>query len=97
MGVKNFKSTIATATFLIIGTSCSYCQPPQGGTSPNPPSTSEIFKQMDVNEDNLLSKKEVKGPLKNDFESVDSNKDGFISRTELDNGPKPERQGLPQR
>lgn len=64
-------------------------QPPQH------PSVAELFKMMDANEDNLLSKEEIKGPLKNDFDKVDTNEDGFISREELENAPKPERRQRP--
>ena len=39
---------------------------------------------MDANEDGKLSKKEVKGPLKKDFDKIDSNEDGFITKKELD-------------
>ena len=62
------------------------------------PSTEELFKAMDANEDELLSKEEVKGPLKNDFDKVDANEDGFLSKEEVEKAPKPERgQGRPQR
>ena len=58
-------------------------------------SVDEVFKMMDVNKDNKLSKAEVKGPLANDFASIDTNDDGFITKTELSNAPEPEnnRQG----
>ena len=52
---------------------------------------------MDSNKDNKLSKKEVKGPLKDDFSKVDTNKDGFITKEELKKAPKPERKGPPER
>lgn len=55
------------------------------------PSTEEIFKMMDSNEDALLSEEEVKGPLKRDFEKIDTNEDGFISKEELEKAPKPKR------
>lgn len=62
-----------------------------------PPTTAELFEQLDANEDNLLSKKEVKGPLKKDFAKIDTNEDGFLSKEEVENAPKPERgQGRPQ-
>ena len=61
------------------------------------PTVDEIFTQMDSNKDNKLSKKEVKGPLKDDFSKVDTNKDGFITKEELKKAPKPERKGPPNR
>ena len=69
---------------------------PRQGERAGPPSTDEIFK-MDANNDGKLSKSEVKGPLQRDFSMIDTNKDGFISREELENAPKPQRgQGPPR-
>lgn len=56
-----------------------------------PPTISELFSQMDANKDAKLSKKEVKGPLKDDFAKIDTNKDGFLTKEELEKAPKPER------
>ena len=56
-----------------------------------PPSIKQVFKDLDTNEDGLISLKEVKGPLKKDFKKIDLNKDGFISREELKKAPKPKR------
>ena len=61
----------------------------QGGKKP--PTFKQLLKEMDKNEDGKLSKKEVKGPLKEDFAKIDSNEDGFITEKELKNAPKPER------
>lgn len=55
-----------------------------------PPSIDDVFK-MDSNNDGLLSKDEVEGPLQRDFDNIDSNSDGFITREELEKAPKPER------
>lgn len=49
-----------------------------------PPSTKEILKMMDANNDGKISSKEAKGPLKQDFARIDVNKDGFISEKELE-------------
>ena len=56
-----------------------------------PPTFKELLKKMDANEDGKLSKKEIKGPLKNDFDKVDLNDDGFISEKEFEKAPKPKR------
>ncbi|WP_372756626.1 EF-hand domain-containing protein [Mariniflexile sp.] len=56
-----------------------------------PPTTAELIKQMDANEDGKLSLEEVKGPLKESFTKIDTNEDGFLSKEELDKAPKPER------
>ena len=60
-------------------------------TQPNggPPSTDELFAQMDSDKDGKLSKAEVKGPLANDFAKIDLNSDGFITKEELNKAPKP--------
>lgn len=48
------------------------------------PNLSQIFKQMDSDNDGKLSKNEVKGPLYDEFTQIDSNKDGFISKDEIE-------------
>lgn len=48
------------------------------------------LKMMDKDGDNQLSKSEVKGMLANDFSKLDTNSDGYLSKTELDNAPKPQ-------
>ena len=60
------------------------------------PSIDDIFK-MDTNNDGLLSKKEVNGPLEREFDNIDTNGDGYISKEELTNAPKPERGQRPSR
>ena len=61
------------------------------------PSVDELITKMDANKDGKLSKSEIKGPLANDFDKVDTNSDGYISKKELENAPKPQRGGRPQR
>ncbi|MGS0524983.1 hypothetical protein ACU8V7_07015 [Zobellia nedashkovskayae] len=46
---------------------------------------------MDANEEGKLSKDELKGPIKNDFATIDTDEDGFLSLEELKNAPKPKR------
>ncbi|MGB5554465.1 MAG: EF-hand domain-containing protein [Flavobacteriaceae bacterium] len=58
-----------------------------------PPTTAELFKQMDKDEDGLISEKEAKGPLKNDFAKIDTDEDGFLSTEEVEKAPKPKREG----
>lgn len=62
-----------------------------------PPSIDQLFKDLDTDEDGKLSKKEVKGPLKDHFDKVDLNEDGFLTREELEKAPKPERKGTRNR
>lgn len=54
-----------------------------------PPSPDQLFQMMDANKDGLLAKSEVKGPLSRDFDKVDTDNDGFISKKELETAPKP--------
>jgi Ca2+-binding EF-hand superfamily protein len=56
-----------------------------------PPTFKELLKKMDANKDGKLSKKEIKGPLKNDFKKIDTNEDDFISKKEFEKAPKPKR------
>ena len=57
-----------------------------------PPSVDEVFK-MDKNGDGLLAKSEVQGRLLERFETIDVNEDGFISKEEFTNAPRPQRRG----
>lgn len=63
------------------------------GNGPNdgPPSIENLFKQLDTDKDGKLSKAEVKGPLKEDFDKVDANEDGYLSKEEIEKAPKPKR------
>lgn len=83
-------SKLYGAFCLLVGTTITYAQPPIGQEEKKRPSIEELFKQMDSNKDGKLSKTEVKGPLKNDFDKVDLDKDGFITKDELKKAPKPE-------
>lgn len=55
------------------------------------PSTDEIFEMMDADKNSLLEESELKGPLKNNFASIDTDEDGFITKEELEAAPKPKR------
>nr|WP_321233174.1 YHYH protein [uncultured Psychroserpens sp.] len=61
------------------------------------PSLDQIFEEMDENNDEKLSQKEVKGPLANSFSKIDANDDGFITKEELEKAPRPKRQKLGRR
>ncbi|WP_055444806.1 YHYH protein [Lacinutrix himadriensis] len=74
--------------------------PPSGQQGGGRPSASQIFKQMDANKDGKLSRTETQGPLKEDFSTIDINKDTYISIEELENASKGNNQrpqgGKPQ-
>lgn len=80
-------------------TSCQIKAQQQDGNSERrqPPTFAELLEHMDENEDGKLSKKEIKGRLKNDFDKIDLNEDGYISEEEFEKAPKPERGRGPNR
>ena len=86
---------ISFALFLAACSSSKNSAQKSKGNSPNrqgPPSVEEIFK-MDKNGDGRLAKSELNGPLLNDFNKIDADSDGFLSRDEVKNAPKPKRGG----
>lgn len=94
--------TIIIAGVFTMATIVSSCKSSSEGTADSrrkgggdKPSVKTIFKQMDANNDNKISKSEAKGPLAKDFSKIDKNNDGFISKDELKNAPKPERRQRP--
>jgi Ca2+-binding EF-hand superfamily protein len=91
MSSKILKNIIYTGFFILISTTVTYAQPPKGQEGRKRPTIEELFKQMDANKDNKLSKEEIKGPLKEDFTKIDLNKDGFLTKEELKKAPRPER------
>ncbi len=56
-----------------------------------PPTFEELIEEMDANEDGKLSKDEIRGRLKKDFEKVDLDEDGFITEEEFEKAPRPKR------
>lgn len=62
-----------------------------------PPSFSRLLTEMDTNKDGKLEKSEVKGRLANDFSKIDSDGDGYITQTEFEQAPKPQRGGEQRR
>ena len=66
-------------------------QHPVGQRGNQRPSVNELFRNMDRNKDNKLSKGEVRGPLSKDFDRVDKNSDGFLSRDEIKKSNPPRR------
>lgn len=87
-----------TATYLIAGLCLLQSQDAFGqnqserGTQ-NPPNFAELLTEMDTNKDGKLSKAEVKGPIQKDFDTIDSNNDGFIVKSEFESAPMRKRPG----
>lgn len=66
----------------------------KGGDRRGPPSPEKILEMMDKNGDQKVSADEAHGPLKNDFDRFDTDKDGFLTSAELaaiKKGGKPPR------
>ena len=90
------KSNILKTTVLVFGTALfisnySYGQYQGRQERKEPPTFKQLLEDMDANEDGKLSKKEIKGPLKDHFAKVDSNEDVFINEEEFKKAPKPKR------
>lgn len=94
--MKITKSKIAFLALIALG-ACKNTEQKQKNTGGNS-QADRIFQQMDANKDGFLSKTEVKGPLANEFATIDLNSDSLISKEELLKAPKPNRQqgGRPQ-
>ena len=86
--MKNGFKTIVFVLILFMSAS-SYAQSKNKPERRKPPTFKELLEKMDANEDGKLSKKEVKGPLKDHFDKVDADEDGFINEEELKKAPKP--------
>lgn len=67
------------------------------GRSGGPPTYSQLLEEMDTNKDGLLAVAEVKGPIAQDISRIDSNGDGYITRAEFENAPRPQRGQRPPR
>lgn len=90
--MKNLKKETIALGILLLATTVTFAQREEKGERPDgPPNTDQIFKDLDRNEDQKISLKEVKGPLKKDFNKIDLNEDGFITKEELEKAPKPKR------
>ncbi len=71
-------------SIFLLSISTSSAQHPDG-----PPKPEIVMAKLDANKDGKISKVEVKDPLKNHFQIVDLNKDGFITLEELKKAPRP--------
>lgn len=91
--MKKTVITLALAAMAMVAVSCaSQKKKPETSKKRNGqgPDITRLLAEMDSNADGKLSKSEAKGPFLNNFGKIDTNKDGFLSREELANAPKPE-------
>ncbi len=91
MKSNTLKTAVLVFGIALFMSNTSYGQSQKGQERKKPLTFKQLLKDMDANEDGKLSKKEIKGPLKDDFKKVDTNEDGFITKKEFENAPKPER------
>ncbi|QWX85209.1 YHYH protein [Cellulophaga sp. HaHaR_3_176] len=93
--MKNLSLLLLIFTILI---SCKSNQEKKEQQEPNGqrPSSIQIISKLDSNEDGKLSKREVKGPIANDFINIDSNNDGFLTLEELNKAEKNQENRPPQ-
>ena len=92
--MKNRKLVVGIVLggIFLMGTGTLFAQgQSQRGEGKKPPTFKQLLKEMDADEDGKLSKKEVTGPLKKDFDKIDANEDGFITEKEMKKAPKPKR------
>ncbi|APX99806.1 EF-hand domain-containing protein [Lacinutrix venerupis] len=90
MNNNTFKTVVLTFGIAVLISNSSFGQS-EKRQEKKPPTFSELIKEMDKDEDGLLSKTEVKGPLKEGFSEIDTDEDGFISEEEFKKAPKPKR------
>lgn len=89
MKTMNLKKGLITLVFCLGMVTFSNAQSNRGKGQKEPPGFSELLEKMDANEDGKLSKEEIKGRLKDNFDKIDTDEDGFISEEEFENAPRP--------
>lgn len=92
MKSSTFKTIVLVFGLTVCMSNSSFAQS-QGRQQKTPPTFSELVKEMDANEDGKLSEEELKGPLKDNFDTIDTDEDGFITEEEFDKAPKPKGRG----
>ena len=96
MRSKVFRTTVFVFGVTVLMSSSAFAQSENKQNRKKPPTFEQLLKKMDANDDSMLSEKEVKGPLKDHFETVDANEDGFITEEELKKAPRPKGKGKPK-
>ncbi len=88
---NRFRTAVFVFGATLFFANSSFAQGQRGGGQKERPTFAELIKEMDANEDGKLSKDEIKGRLKKEFDKIDTDEDGFISEEEFDEAPKPKR------
>lgn len=86
---NKIKTTIVVFGLTLFISNSSFGQSENKKDRKKPPSYSELLKKMDTNEDGQLSKKEVKGRLKDNFSKIDKDENGYITEKEFKKAPRP--------
>jgi hypothetical protein len=66
----------------------------KGNCTNPPPPPEKVIADLDQDKDGKISKAEAKGPLLDNFDKIDANKDGFITLDEM-KAACPKQQPLP--
>ena len=91
MKSKTVKFAWIGAVFSLLIYPTTIAQSNDGNKKNRRPSYAQLLEKLDMNEDGKLSLKEVKGPLKDHYDEIDINEDGFITKEEFDRAPNPKR------
>ncbi|MBP1841621.1 EF-hand domain-containing protein [Formosa algae] len=89
MKTVNSKIGLMMVFFCLAFVSVASAQQRGGGDQKEPPTYAKLLEEMDANEDGKLEESEVKGPLKDEFATIDTDEDGYISEKEFEDAPKP--------
>src|SRR5206468_2099635 len=74
----------STALFLLVALSASAGDnEPAKPKRPVPPAVQQLLERQDRDKDGKVSREEARGPLAQQFDLLDTNKDGFLDRKEL--------------
>lgn len=88
---KTFRTAVLIFGATLFFANSSFGQSRNRQERKSPPTFEQLIEKMDANDDGKLSKSEIKGRLKENFEKVDLDEDGFITAEEFEEAPKPKR------
>lgn len=91
MNSNKIKTAVAIFGLALFFSNSTFAQSQNRQGGKTPPTFAALIKEMDANEDGKLAKDELKGPLKENFTTIDTDEDGFITKEEFDKAPKPKR------